>query len=827
MMSGRKEHPRDRARRAYAAHPAVRAGMVLLLILMLVLGHVSLIGFPGFVTDRIRHHFEEAGYDLQFERLRFSFRDGIVAERIVFYADAADTVPALRARALALAFDLRAWIRRETGLERVRIVDGMIRLNTAGPLREEEDPHHIRFTNVRARLNIEPGGLRLERLEAEAPGLRIEGRGFVVREEMEPGVEPSPTFRMEILQDIFEQNRAWLPDLVAEINAVEFIETSEADIEFLISPARPEHNEIRLTARGGQTRLRGAPFDAWRIESRMRGHALGVENLSARFGDHRLEVSAGLDMDTQIVEARLHSSLPPLYWKNMIPVRLREAMEEARLFVDGAMEVDVRIGPVPILRAWEYVEGDVTASGVDLRGVWLERVRLTARSRTNQLYMTVHEGIVGRNEPRGTVRGVYETDLDALTYSGHMTGNFDPNLLVPVLDRAPGILRLVRSFSFREAPPLVIGDFSGAYRDPAQFSFEGTLGATNFLFRGSSVSAFEASMTIGNRLLRMDPMRVTRSEGGLSGVYEQQLDEKWVRLDVESEVDPKALIRLGEPELEVPLRPFRFEGPVHVTVQGFVGYGGHHDRTDYTAVARAQQVGWRWMLADSGSFTWRAKDDRVEISGMAMSLYGGTVTGTVNLAGIGMGEPAHYDVKGYARDVQFGEFIRHLRDADDEEYEGRIACSFHFRGRAGDDWRESIQGDGRLRIREGHVFQIPLLGGLSQILSRVYPGLGFAAQTDLRTDFEVDERRVQFEDLRIEGTVLSIRAWGYYDLNDTLNVRVQVQPLRRGFVVEAIRFVTFPVSRLLQLRLRGTLDQPQWRIEAIPREWMELFERGE
>ncbi len=800
---------------------AYRGLTVSVLLILLAYGYVSRIGIPGLFTNRIHDRLEETGYDIQFERIRFTLGKGLVADRVVVYADEDDELPTFQARAVAGAFRPARLFRRSFELTRIRIVGGLLMVNVGGPLRVAEDPHVLGIQDMYAVIRMEPEGMRLAEFHAEAGGLRIEGRGFVDTGEDDPETERVPR---DGFRDVLSAQRAWLPDLVSEINAVQYQEEAVLQFEFMLYPDDPADNRVFLTAGGGLTRMRGMLFNEWNCAFRYADGTVDIRPLSARFGEHRLEVTARLDLEADRLEARLHSSLPPLYWKNLIPVGHRRHLDDLRIFVDGPLVVDAEIGPVPVGRVWDRINGEVSASGLDLHGVWLEQAEMTVRARTNRLQVHIHQGVVGRGDRKGTVSGIFETDFDALTYSGDMVGHFDPHELIPVLGRATNVLRLIRSMSFREDLPRADGTFSGSYRDPSQFAFRGVLGGSNFLFRGSSIGAFRADVTVKDRHMRMDPIRVTRPEGKLTGVYEQQFEKKWVWLDVRSGIDPKALIRLGEPELEVALRPFRFAGPADIRVKGRVGYGGYHEQTDYRALAQAERLGWRWLLADTGSFTWHATGDRVEISDIDMNLYGGRVTGAIALAGIGTGGSVRYDVEGAARDMRFGDFIRQLKQTEGEGFEGLVTSSFSLRGIAGEEWREHIEGDGRVRIRDGHVFQIPLLGGLSQILGRIYPGLGFATQTDLRTEYEVGDRRVHMDDIRIEGNILSIRGWGHYHLDDDLNFRVQVEPLRRGFLVDAVRFLTFPVSRILQLRLRGTLEEPRWRIEAIPRELMDLFE---
>jgi hypothetical protein len=110
------------------------------------------------------------------------------------------------------------------------------------------------------------------------------------------------------------------------------------------------------------------------------------------------------------------------------------------------------------------------------------------------------------------------------------------------------------------------------------------------------------------------------------------------------------------------------------------------------------------------------------------------------------------------------------------------------------------------------VFLFPLFGGLSRYLAGIVPGLDFVLrQTDLKTDFTIADGVVRMDRVLIEGDVFSLLGKGHYDLRDELDFDVQVALMKEHtLVAKVLRALTYPISKLFEFRLRGSLDDPRW-----------------
>jgi len=133
----------------------------------------------------------------------------------------------------------------------------------------------------------------------------------------------------------------------------------------------------------------------------------------------------------------------------------------------------------------------------------------------------------------------------------------------------------------------------------------------------------------------------------------------------------------------------------------------------------------------------------------------------------------------------------------------------------------SFSGDGFLQVREADLAEVHLLGVLSRLLS-VTP-LGF---TSLQFDeafaaFQVEKENLHVSELKLTSSTSSISGSGDYSLtDDDLNFLIKLHFMRESkipFLSLLLRPVLDPIARVMEVRLSGSLDDPQWRFLLGPR----------
>src|SRR5581483_10407343 len=85
-----------------------------------------------------------------------------------------------------------------------------------------------------------------------------------------------------------------------------------------------------------------------------------------------------------------------------------------------------------------------------------------------------------------------------------------------------------------------------------------------------------------------------------------------------------------------------------------------------------------------------------------------------------------YTAQVQVSDVDFASITKLYFDYTDSQ--GLLDGSFNFGGKSDDPWQ--LYGTGMVRVAEGNVFAIPVLGPFSGILNAIVPGMGYNVAHD-------------------------------------------------------------------------------------------------
>ncbi len=141
---------------------------------------------------------------------------------------------------------------------------------------------------------------------------------------------------------------------------------------------------------------------------------------------------------------------------------------------------------------------------------------------------------------------------------------------------------------------------------------------------------------------------------------------------------------------------------------------------------------------------------------------------------------------------------------------GRLGLAAFLHGNLGD--MKSLVGEGSVWIRQPELGRIRIFGLLSKVLESLGSGFATLSLSDVNGNFSLTPQHLQLPDLKITGPSATIDAVGQItrrtgELNFSVNLYLPNV------------FIFNPLSYVLSMRLRGTVDDPQWSLAIDPRNW--------
>jgi hypothetical protein len=168
--------------------------------------------------------------------------------------------------------------------------------------------------------------------------------------------------------------------------------------------------------------------------------------------------------------------------------------------------------------------------------------------------------------------------------------------------------------------------------------------------------------------------------------------------------------------------------------------------------------------------------------------------------------------------------MRDMRPDQTNVIVGTFSGHVNLTGLIGEGQGKTAVGTGAVSIVEGELSKVRLLGGLSSLLNAVVPGLGLASQTAFLSNFNIEKGRAMTKDAMLMGSVISVRAEGAYYFDQRLKFIVEVKPLRKGDIAALLRFFMSPITKLFEFNVSGTLKDPKWRPNNLPKEMFLIFD---
>jgi len=474
---------------------------------------------------------------------------------------------------------------------------------------------------------------------------------------------------------------------------------------------------------------------------------------------------------------------------------------------------------VPVLPPVFKIDADV--QGVVIQGVTLRRADAVVYSDGWNVVITNIDGSIGSLWRRESLGGSVSYSMTNRELNVAIVSDCDPNALVPMID-ANGLFtlsRLVKNFQFpKQERPHVVAQMHTWVRPHNPFYLAADFSMPACVFRGVSVQSATGRVDVmienEHNTLRLAPLVVSREEGTASGRITVHIaPESLVEFDARSSVEPKAMLQMLGLLTNGALPECHFEGPFDFWGRGVVDYGNFHG-TDFRGGGNFYGFRYRDYPVITNNCFFMKMEGLTNICPFVEGrFYGGLLRAQVDVRATDFAaQDWRYAVTGKLDQADFGSLAADRKITNRLAYCGALSGSVFVQGMVKDSNGATMTGNGRVSVRNGRVFLLPVFGGLSTLMARIIPGVDFVLrQTDMKADFAISNRMFSTENAVIEGSVLSLSGRGNYTFDQNVNFDVQVRLMKeKTFMAKVLRVVTYPLSKLFELRLRGTRDAPRW-----------------
>jgi hypothetical protein len=141
--------------------------------------------------------------------------------------------------------------------------------------------------------------------------------------------------------------------------------------------------------------------------------------------------------------------------------------------------------------------------------------------------------------------------------------------------------------------------------------------------------------------------------------------------------------------------------------------------------------------------------------------------------------------------------------------EGRLNGQLIITEANSTDWR-TVGGRGRVQLRDGLIWEMPVFGVLSPALDAIVPGLGSSRVSEGTARFAMTNGVIYSDTLEMRSLTMRLQYAGTVDLQERVDARITAELLRDTWVVGRIlSLALWPVSKIFEYKVTGTLAEPK------------------
>ncbi len=483
------------------------------------------------------------------------------------------------------------------------------------------------------------------------------------------------------------------------------------------------------------------------------------------------------------------------------------------------------------LEDWR-VEADVDAWDIDIRGTPVSHAHVSLEGDAHSI--DAHRVWLTLGAESGDC--TWLQDLDTLDWRLTVLGEAYPPALGPALGRWwetiwPG-------FDFSGPPIWTDLEVRGNWNDRTWAHATARAYAKDMSYNGVQIDELALDLRCGRHWFELYDLRACTREGGtMSGELRWLMPREQplhISFDLRSQMDLPSINQAFGANLGELASAWRFSEFPALHMRGNIEHPqGGGWTTELVAEAWTGPGHWRGIDFDSLVLSMRNGPSATSVDSLSARMCGGELGGWLRFAHP-RGEPSAFTCSLALTNADLtptGIALQSLGSGKPPAHPtpqraGRVDLAFEG-GAAIGNLLDTLRGRGHLRVYDADLGSVGVFGALSDVLLSLGIGVGTFTFDSLQSSLSVDNGLVLFEEAQLSGPSAIVDARGGLALADQrldFDARVFLMLGQQRSAFNIVGLLLSPFGYVLELRLRGTLDEPTWRFKIDPRNF---FDTGE
>jgi len=422
---------------------------------------------------------------------------------------------------------------------------------------------------------------------------------------------------------------------------------------------------------------------------------------------------------------------------------------------------------------------------------------------------------IGR--PEGTVEGDAEIDGRTGEFRVKLASMIDPQVLRPAFSLRDQ-REIFEPFQFT-IPPLVRGEVRGNFHDWSKLNATAATAVTNVTYQKQFVRLAKVRASFTNGFLSLYQPLILRDgeRGEAEGIGIDVARERLYLTNAFGNLAPMAVAHAIGPQIVRTLKPFVFDAPPQVRVHGEIPTGPSDGSEDLRFEIDGGAFHWWKLHTDRARASIHWKGQYLILTNLQAHWHGSDPKGWL---WIDFRQPKGGSLKLYVAlaGADLHRAVQDFQDRRANRLEGVFGGELSITDGSVND-SKTWDGFGHVELKEGLLWDIPVIGIVSPMLNTIVPGLGNVRAKDAKATFTITNGVIYSKDLEIHATAMHLKYRGTIDFEGNIDARMEAQLLKGvPFFGEILRVVLWPVGKLFEYRVTRTLNDPKLdEVYVIPK----------
>ncbi len=784
------------------------------LSILLALFALLVVGLPANLTRHITSQIQAAGCPLQVQSIRLSIHRGWVLNNARLYSTSPDDLqPLLIAKKIYIMPWPVDWKNPATSDWYVKIYARDLGISLGRPWESVlVETHPFRkIDKLNASLTVASGHITIEDADLTWGNVTILTRGsatFSVNEQKSPRQDTTE----------FRRSAAKAADVLSRLKCDEL---PQLNITFNYNDTLPAENFLNATLSAKGLILRDRVYKNLAGAFIYRDNIWSVPMLQlTRTSGEDLTLHGSFNTGTSNIQISAENTLSVSDLFNLLPDDTQSAVAQTGIKPYGRFDFTASAGPASYARLPEVLELHVQTAQLKRNDITLDPLTLHLVRNGNRIEINNIKAHLND----GSLAGRLEVDMESKNFSGQMQAQCTPGPVCALID--DDLHDFISRFNFSIEPPKV--DLAISY-DAAKnlVTVTGTLAGNRFTCGGVPLDHFDAFMVYSNQVLDLTPLHITRANEQFDGSVQVDFVQSLSFFNATNSFPPADIARVLAPEEHTILEEIKFDGPVYAAGRGQLDYNNWTNH-NFKGTFRAENIGMGKVKASQFNTEVRGLGAQLLFTNATLQLYGGTAEGSAEFDILLEDGTAPYHINAGITKLSLEQLLQQTSSGDFNRLNGELSCTLNVSADAIAGFWKSVRGDGKVEINDGRLADVPLFGGFTRLAQSVFPSFNLFSLTAFTADYKLHDGAVWSDNAQLGGTLVSARGRGNYSPEKGLDFVVTAEPLRqtssgdkeRGqlqrLAASALREGTAPLFRLLDVRLTGPIDKPDWHFDKLP-----------